>query len=189
MSDQPPTKFGSRAEPRASTPKGRKGKALLVAAIGVATVSYLKGCAEDHQSFSSGNLLPGPPDPALTRDAAADGAAPSDASLPGSGNLLPPPGDASLPPVSGNLLPPPGDASLPPVSGNLLPPPPDASLPPSGNLVPPPPPSDAGPLVDAGPLKDAELPPAPSDAGKPNDAQVKDALPPVGNLLPPAPQE
>ena len=173
MSDQPPTKFGSRAEPRASTPKGRKGKALLVAAIGVATVSYLKGCAEDHQSFSSGNLLPGPPDPALTRDAAADGAAPSDASLPGSGNLLPPPGDASLPPVS----------------GNLLPPPPDASLPPSGNLVPPPPPSDAGPLVDAGPLKDAELPPAPSDAGKPNDAQVKDALPPVGNLLPPAPQE
>ena len=162
MSDQPPFK-----------PKGRKGKALLVAAIGVATVSYLKGCAEEHQSFSSGNLLPGPPDPALTRDAAADGAAPSDASLPGTGNLLPPPGDASLPPVS----------------GNLLPPPPDGSLPVSGNLVPPPPPSDAGRLVDAAALVDAELPPAPSDAGKPNDAQVKDALPPVGNLLPPAPQE
>lgn len=139
----------------------RKGKRLLVAAVGVATASYVsvQGCAEQYETVTSGNLLPGPPqfeqqdaEPAITRDAAVT----QDSSLPTSGNLLPPPPPDAM--VSGNLVPP------PPVDAAM-----DTSLPNSGNLLPPPP-------VDAA-----------VDAGKPKDAQVKDALPPVGNLLPPPP--
>jgi hypothetical protein len=151
----------------------RKGKRLLVAALGVATVSYLnaQGCTEETERFTSGNLVPGPPDFVTTGDGGAADAARIDTGIdtgiPTSGNLLPPPVVDTGIPTSGNLLPPPAvDASADAAKDAAL----DTGLPTSGNLLPPPP--------------DAAV-----DAGKPKDAQVKDALPPVGNLLPPAPQE
>jgi hypothetical protein len=145
----------------------RRRKRLLVASIGVATVSFMSlqtGC-QDEEPVTSGNLLPVPigsvKDPALAGDAAADAA--TDA-LVTSGNLVAPP------PTTGNLLPPapidagPKDAALDAliVSGNLVAPPRDAAadasdgaakdsgqardaridtgiIPPSGNLVPAPP--------------------------------------------------
>jgi hypothetical protein len=100
------------------TPK-RRGKRLLVASIGLATLSYVgaPGCGDDDLE-GSGNLLVPP-----THDAGPDAA--MDAGDPGmpTGNLLPPP----LLQDSGNLLaPPPTDASTDsaiPASGNLLAPP------------------------------------------------------------------
>jgi hypothetical protein len=145
----------------------RKGKRLLVASIGVATVSFLSlqtGC-EDGQMTNVANLLTPPVDtfhdPSHVPDAALDAA--SDALIP-SANLLAPPGDAAFDAIvpTGNLLAPP-DASLH-----------DAALDAivtSGNLLPPP---DAA--ADAAPAKDA----APA-----HDAKVDTGLPTSGNLLPP----
>lgn len=138
----------------------RKRKRLLVASIGVATVSFLSlqtGC-EDAEPVTSGNLLPVPvgsvKDPALAGDAATDAA--MDA-LVTSGNLVAPPvvqpkdaaADALI--VSGNLVAPPArDAAAEAADGAT-----DAAtdgaakdaaqsdakivIPPSGNLMPVPP--------------------------------------------------
>ncbi len=106
----------------------RPGKPLLIATLGLATLSYAtaQGCGDDEPT-PSGNLLAPPV------DASVDGGRDSGAMDATSGNLLPPPPqDAALDALtpSGNLIAPPGDASLdaqlPPTSGNLLPPP-DAS--------------------------------------------------------------
>jgi hypothetical protein len=91
----------------------RNRKRLLVAAIGVATISYAssQGCEpQPTMTSTSGNLVPPPAD----------------------ANPLPPARDAELP-SSGNLLPPPPRDAGPPQDAA-----PDA-LPTSGNLVPPPP--------------------------------------------------
>jgi hypothetical protein len=74
----------------------RQGKRLLVAAVGVATVSFVssQGCQPRTETFTSGNLLPAPPyeagaEPVTLRDAGPE--------LPPSGNLPPEPSDASQP--------------------------------------------------------------------------------------------
>lgn len=97
----------------------RRGKRLLVATIGLATLSYAgaPGCGDD--LGTSGNLLL-PPAQDAGRDASMD--AGGDLGTP-TGNLLPPP----LYQDSGNLLaPPPTDAST------------DSALPTTGNLLAPP---------------------------------------------------
>jgi len=105
-------------------PRILKGRKLLVASIGVASVSYVTGCS----AFSD----PG--------------------NSPTSGNLLAPPAqvvDNPLPPTSGHLVGPPEvpPPPPPPVTPSL-----DAGLPPtSGNLVSPPvADEDAGTDADAG---------------------------------------
>jgi hypothetical protein len=96
----------------------RPGKPLLLATLGLATLSYvsLQGCADD----SDGSDDRGPP-----VDGGLDGSREGGQILIDSGNLLPPPPqdaaadsaardadvDAQLPPVSGNLLPPPDSGS------------------------------------------------------------------------------
>jgi hypothetical protein len=142
----------------------RTGKRLLVAAVGVATVSFAstQGCEPEGGGYTivtSGNLVAGPPYEAGTSAVTAP-----DARLPG------PASDAS---VVDPRQPRPDaaaaeatrdaasvrearDAGLP-TSGNLLPPPRDAAvgdaaskeagrpvLPPSGNLLPAPPVQDKG---------------------------------------------
>jgi hypothetical protein len=91
----------------------RKGKRLLVAAIGVATISYVSsqsGCKREPTSTTtSGNLVPPP--------AEAKPTPPDDIGVQSSGNLVPPPAadagrgqDAAIEvplPPSGNLVPPP----------------------------------------------------------------------------------
>jgi hypothetical protein len=137
---------------RRDSPDKRRGKRLLVASIGVATVSYLalqSGCTDlGEETFTSGNLVAPPLDasvePVLPGDAARPADAGSDALI-GSGNLLPPPADASSDALitSGNLLPPPpeGGADAAPDAvrdaaardGQA-----DVGLPSIGNLLPPP---------------------------------------------------
>lgn len=131
----------------------RKGKRLLVASLGVATVSYLalqSGCTDDLEDVpASGNLVAPPLDASFETVTTGDASAPRDAGLDalvGIGNLLPPPildasSDALI--TSGNLLPPPpGTSSDAAVDGAS-----DASagdartdtdLPTTGNLLPPP---------------------------------------------------
>jgi len=126
-----------------SSQRKRAGKRLLVAAIGVATVSFVgaeSGCAPDSDQVDARDESSAPYDD--------EGATPSvsDQSLtisggrlkiPQSGNLLPPPGidpgTVVLPPKgfppSGNLMAPPGVYDPPVVIGPVLPP--------SGNLMPP----------------------------------------------------
>jgi hypothetical protein len=134
----------------------RRRKPVLVASIGVATVSYLAlqtGCEEEEQMHQVANLL-APPldasfDPSVVPDAAEDGG--FDAWV--SGNLLPPPPteddagpDALVP--SGNLLPPPADAALDAAQDAAQDAAHDAAhdakvdtgIPTSGNLLPPLPP-------------------------------------------------
>jgi hypothetical protein len=145
----------------------RKGKQLLVASVGVATVSYLAlqgGCVDEADIPLVANLLAPPWDASIDTVTTGDAALPADAAL-----------DALV--VSGNLLPPPPpDAATDALttSGNLLPPPPpDAAmdaLTTSGNLLPPPPP-------------DATVDAAPDAAAR--DAKVDTGLPTSGNLLPP----
>lgn len=100
----------------------RQGKRLLVAAVGVATVSYVgSACGVQTSSTTSGNLVPPPP-----REAAAAEPDASDRKfISPSGNLMATPSglDGSAPSAS--------DASLemkleplPQTSGNLMPPPP-----------------------------------------------------------------
>ena len=151
---------------RDDLPVRRKGKRLLVATIGVATVSYMGlhgGCTEDGEMVVVANLLVPPVetshDPSLVDASAHD--AGQDA-LVGSGNLLPPPV------TSGNLLPPPTDAALD-ASGNLLPPPTDASLDGAADAA-----TDAA---------------HPADAAHPKDAKIDTGLPSSGNLLPIPPRE
>lgn len=133
-------------------PSKKPGKRLLVASIGVATITYVSsqtGCALEHDDdpVTSGNLLSPPSvEPALRNDGGLrDGAA--DAEIFVSGNLVAPPYDRDATIVtSGNLLPPPDaathrdaevdaskDAGKPKDSGLDW----DA-FPPSGNLLPPP---------------------------------------------------
>ena len=139
----------------------RRRKRLLVASIGVATVSFMSlqsGCQDDEPA-TSGNLLPLPVgsqnDPALASDAATD--ATMDA-LVTSGNLVAPP----LPP-SGNLVAPPLDAAIKDAA-------PDALIT-SGNLVAPPPADAATDAAGDAAAKDAE-----------SDAKI--VIPPSGNLMP-----
>jgi hypothetical protein len=145
----------------------RKRKRLLVASVGVATISFMAlhaGCSDD-EPVGSGNLLPPAPvdastDPAIARDAASD--ASSDA-LVSSGNLVAPP-----PPTSGNLLPPaPVDASAQDAAKD--------ALVVSGNLVAPPPQDASSDASDA----------ALKDGSAPKDARVDTGIPSSGNLLPP----
>lgn len=113
-----------RSEARAPAHGRRNGKRLLVAAIGVATVSYVgSACGVQTSSTTSGNLVPPPP-----RDAADVGS--PDAS---DRNFISPSGNLMATPTgldAGQPVPP--DASL---EINLEPPPRT-----SGNLMPPPPP-------------------------------------------------
>lgn len=92
----------------------RKGKRLLVAAIGVATISYMSsqsGCKrEPTATTTSGNLVPPP--------AEAGPVPPDDIGVQSSGNLVPPP---------------PADAGRVEDAGVEVP------LVPTGNLVVPPP--------------------------------------------------
>jgi len=149
----------------------RRRKRLLVASIGVATVSFLgmqTGCKDDDEKIDSIANLLAPPldqgrDPSLTRDAATDAASARDALFP-SANLLPAPGDAALDALihTANLLAPPGDAALDAIvtTGNLVPPPLDAALDAAGDAA-----SDGA---------------QPSDAA-PKDAKVDTGLPPKGD--------
>lgn len=140
---------------RKDSPDKRKGKRLLVASIGVATVSYLAlqgGCTDEEETITTvANLLAPPLDASYESVTTGDASRPVDAgfdALVVSGNLLPPPFDASSDALitSGNLLPPPppdaatdaaadaardgqADVGLPSV-GNLLPPPKPPILPP-----------------------------------------------------------
>lgn len=102
-----------------TTTRKRPGKPLLLATIGLATLSYAsaQGCGDDEPT-GSGNLLPPPQDAGL--DASKDSGPPI---LLDSGNLLaPPPQDAAADSALGDAA---LDAQLP-SSGNLVPPPPDA---------------------------------------------------------------
>ncbi len=134
----------------------RKRKRLLVASIGVATVSFMSlqtGCEDEEQISSVANLV-APPidtfhDPSLARDAAMD-------ALVTSGNLVAPPvvqpkdaaADALV--VSGNLVAPPARDAAADAADSAT----DAAadgaakdaaadakivIPPSGNLMPVPP--------------------------------------------------
>jgi len=117
----------SEQKPRPGLKLGRK---LLVATVGLATVSYV-ACGG---STSSG--------PSTTSDAAVDGAVQSDIT---SGNLLPPPDTkpdtytADI--TSGNLVPPPDTGSSDAGAADTGTSKPDSTPPfdvTSGNLVPPP---------------------------------------------------
>jgi hypothetical protein len=136
----------------------RKGKQLLVASVGVATVSYLAlqgGCVDEESIPLVANLLAPPWDASVDTVTAADAALPGDAAL-----------DALV--TSGTLLPPP-------------PPPPSAcdaatdALTTSGNLLPPPPDLDAAQDAAADAASDAAA----------RDAKADTSLPTSGNLLPP----
>jgi hypothetical protein len=129
-------------------PSRRKGKRLLVASVGVATVSFLavqSGCEEQQTMTNVANLL-SPPDfgNAVAGDAAADAAqtaptdsgnqAPLDAryTIATSGNLISVPGDAALDAArnaadaaqDAQTHDAKSDAWTPPSSGNLVPVPP-----------------------------------------------------------------
>lgn len=79
------------------SPKRAQGRKLLIASIGIATVSYL-GCSNETNPPVSGNLMP-------PSDAGKDGQGGGSASSSSSSS------DASSssgkPPTSGNLVPPP----------------------------------------------------------------------------------
>ncbi len=113
--------------PPVKKPVGRK---LLVAAIGVATVSYVVACGGKTDDAEQGTK----DDSGVKADAGPDVS---------SGNLVPPPDDVGPDISSGNLVPPPDvmddamdepdtstdDALGPDISsGNLVPPPDDADL-------------------------------------------------------------
>jgi hypothetical protein len=98
------------------TARRRNRKQLLIAAVGVATVSYLgSGCNRVQvSSATSGNLMAPPPAEAAVPQLADAGQVAPGPIAP-SGNLMAPPQDAALqapdvldtPNVSGNLMPPP----------------------------------------------------------------------------------
>lgn len=143
--------------------KPRRGKKLLVASVGVATVSFMAlqvGCeGDDDAPYPVANLLApvdASTDYATIRDATLDAA--GDAQI-DSGRLLP------LPP-SANLLAIPLDASMDAIvsSGNLL----------------PPMPSDAATDAASDAAQDAHV----KDATTPKDAKVDTGLPISGNLIP-----
>lgn len=126
-----------------STTKPRRGRALLVAAIGVATMSYggvQSGCGTT--IATTGNLVSPPPAEAGAGDAGAgDGGSDKDGAMPVSGNLLPPPETDAGIVTSGNLLPPPpldGGSDAGHVPDGAVPDAGDGSMPTSGNLLPPP---------------------------------------------------
>ena len=80
------------------SPKRAHGRKLLIASIGVATVSYL-GCTSDSNPPVSGNLMP--PD-------AGQGGQNSTVS---SSSSVSSSASSGMPPTSGNLVPPMPDAS------------------------------------------------------------------------------
>ena len=104
-------------------PNSRKRKRLLVASVGVATVSFLAlqtGCEDEVEYMHTVANLLAPPDFGTAVDAAVDASA-SDAmadALPTSGNLISPIGEiprydsGTSIATSGNLIPVPGDAAL-----------------------------------------------------------------------------
>jgi hypothetical protein len=152
--------------------KPRKGKKLLVASIGVATVSFMNlqtGCedSDDGQLTNVANLIGIPidsfHDPSLARDAALDAALDAFSPVVISGNLLPPIT------ATANLLAPPADASFM-----------DAIVT-SGNLLPPP---DAAADAASDAALDASHDAAAKDAAAPKDAKADTGLPSSGNLLP-----
>lgn len=159
----------------AALPPARKGKRLLVAAVGVATVSFIsgQGCEPDTTSFTSGNLLPAPPLVSGSTPDAGDASSVGDAASDNdvhttivvSGNLLPPPGtdasQAALDAASQDAAP--QDAA--PQNAAR-----DTGLPTSGNLLPPP--------------RDAAV----ADAAAQHGGR-RIGMPPSGNLLPPVPAE
>lgn len=137
----------------------RKRKRLLVASVGVATVSFMglqTGCDDsDGQMTFTANLL------AIPLDGSIDFATVPDAATDArTGNTLP------LPP-SANLLAIPLDSGARDASAD--------ALIVSGNLVAPPPPDAAA---------DAANDAAPKD-GSIDDARVDTGIPASGNLLPP----
>ena len=84
-------------------------KKVLVAAIGVATVTYAAACL-DGNTETSGNLLP-PPDAGNAVDARADGPPPDALSeVVTSGNLMPPPPVDASSDADADAPPPPTDA-------------------------------------------------------------------------------
>jgi hypothetical protein len=143
----------------------RKRKRLLVASIGVATVSFLgaqTGCNNEDDTIKSiANLLVPPfdtsQDPSVPRDAEVDAFVP-----PGQGLTL----DAALRDAAGDAL---------TTSGNLLPPPADAAL---G--------ADAAADAARDAASDAAADAA-KDAAPPKDTYIDTGLPSSGNLLPPLP--
>lgn len=113
--------------------KPTQSRKLLIASVGVATISYVAACGRE--PVTSGNLV-APPQP----EAAGAPTSGGEASVLVAGGAG---GDAAIPPTSGNLVAPPPTTpvpkptSTPPTSGNLVPPP-KPTPPTSGNLVPPP---------------------------------------------------
>jgi hypothetical protein len=153
----------------AQDPKQQRArKRLLVATVGVATVSFLSlqtGCEDDEYITTVANLLAVPLDSsidmAVVRDASTD-ATP----LFPSANLIAVPVDSGPMDASGDAL---------TTSGNLLPPPQDASgdaLITSGNLIPPPHDAAADAASDAATARDAK-----ADTGAPSGGYPKPGHP------------
>jgi hypothetical protein len=138
----------------------RQRKRLLVASVGVATVSFMAlhtGCDDsDAQLTNVANLLV-PLDGSIDFAFAPDANAPP---IPTSGNLLPLPQDSG-PKDAGH------DALV--VSGNLV----------------APPPADAAADAASDAAADAASDAAPSDGSAAHDARVDTGIPASGNLLPP----
>jgi hypothetical protein len=146
----------------------RQRKRLLVASVGVATVSFMAlqtGCEDTDGLPYAANLLAIPLDGSIDFATVADAA--SDAQL----DARPPPL-----PTSGNLVAIPYDAGLKDAASD--------ALVTSGNLVAPPPPDAAADAASDG-ATDAASDAALKDAATPKDARVDTGIPSSGNLLPP----
>ena len=96
--------------------KPSQSRKLLIASIGVATISYVAACGGSSDPPTSGNLVSPPAAGAAgTVSGGASGAA---GFPPTSGNLVAPPAAGAGGTVSGG-----GTAGVPPTSGNLVAPP------------------------------------------------------------------
>jgi hypothetical protein len=82
------------------SPKRTQGRKLLIASIGIATVSYL-GCGTDTNPPVSGNLMP------PLSDGGKEGQGGSSASSSSSSSSSGASSSSGKPPTSGNLVPPP----------------------------------------------------------------------------------
>lgn len=123
----------------------RAGKRLLVAAMGVATVSYVStqsGCAPDGDALDEDLSASAPYDDEQPSIGVAEQALDNAAANPG--QIIKNPIKIVLPPVGNLMAPPVGNLMAPPPVGNLMPPPvikqpvEVVPLPPVGNLMAPP---------------------------------------------------